>query len=234
MCVSLPSDKLWDVAVGSFLFADTASYSLSGHIISGWGYFCVNRHTQLSCLCFVTQNYMLNVSILWLIYLFFLSFFSSCIKFGDCLSCSGLGFSVISSSWYGYYYRYYTQSLDLLFSGLPLSFIRTWSGYMCKDHITLQKLQAVKLMLCKWLSIYLVRWLPYICMIVLLKLIYVIKVLQYPLFLSILAFCILNLTDKHHITLIQHIYLLISVWKLTIFCGEGCFQNGNFFLAWLK
>ena len=45
-------------------------------------------------------------------------------------------------------------------------------------------------------------WLPYIWTIVLLKLISVIKVVQ-DLLLSRLACCILNLADKHGITLIS-------------------------------
>ena len=53
---------------------------------------------------------------------------------------------------------------------------------MCKAHISLQKLQAVAMMLHRIALGYLVRWLPCIWMTALQKLIYVIKVVQYLLF----------------------------------------------------
>ena len=54
------------------------------------------------------------------------------------------------------------------------------------------------------------------------------------LFLSKLAYCILNLANKHGITLIQHTNLPISMWKLTIYHGEGWFWNGTFSFAKLR
>ena len=41
------------------------------------------------------------------------------------------------------HWAYYFQG-----SGFPLSVSGSWSGYMCRAHITLQKLQAVAMMLC--------------------------------------------------------------------------------------
>ena len=50
--------------------------------------------------------------------------------------------------------------------------------------------------------IYLKRWLHYFSLIVLLKHTYVIKVVQYLFFFPDLACCILNVANKHGITLI--------------------------------
>ena len=41
------------------------------------------------------------------------------------------------------------------------------------------------------------------------------------LFLSRLACYIFNLNNKHGITLLQHTYILISMWKLAIYDGEN-------------
>ena len=73
---------------------------------------------------------------------------------------------------------------------------------MCKVHIDLNKLQMVALMLHIMAFHYLVRWLPYTWIKVLLKLIYVIKVLKHLFFLSRLACCILHVADKNTILLI--------------------------------
>ena len=52
------------------------------------------------------------------------------------------------------------------------------------------------------------------------------------LFLSWWACNVLNLAEKHGITLIAaYIYLLIYMWKLTISLGDGWFLSGTYFLA---
>ena len=78
----------------------------------------------------------------------------------------------------------------------------------------------------KWPFVCLVRWLPYIWTIVLL--IYS-QVVQH-LFLSRLACCILNLANKHGITLIPayiHTHLNVEV----ISHGQDWFRSGTCFLA---
>ena len=49
--------------------------------------------------------------------------------------------------------------------------------------------------------------------------IYIINMVQYPFFLSRLAFHILNLASKHGITFIPAYIPPISTWKLTNYCG---------------
>ena len=79
-------------------------------------------------------------------------------------------------------------------SGLPLSFSGIWSESMHKVHIAIQELQAVVLMLFRMDYDYLLRWLPYIWIIVPQKLIYVTMV---SLSLLGLACQILNQANKN-------------------------------------
>ena len=64
-------------------------------------------------------------------------------------------------------------------SGLHLSFSGTWSDSKHMVHITLQELWAVAVMVHRMAFHFLVRWLPYIWIMVQLKLISVSKVVQY-------------------------------------------------------
>ena len=77
--------------------------------------------------------------------------------------------------------------------------------------IALQDLKIVGLVLCRRAFHLSGKLVPYILIIVLIKLIYVIVVIQCP-FLSRLACCKLNLADKHGITLIPtYIHIHLSV-----------------------
>ena len=100
--------------------------------------------------------------------------------------------------------------INPLFSGFWVTYI-IWSGSMCDDHIALQELHLVVLSPHRMFFINLVRWLPYIWIIVLLKLIYMMKVV-WCLSLSRLTWCILNLVTKQGITLIPaYIPTLLNV-----------------------
>ena len=118
-------------------------------------------------------------------------------------------------------------------SGLSLSVSGSWLGSMCRAHISLQELQAVAMMLCrmafhlsdKVVALHLDNSTAktYMCN----------QVSTVSPLLSRLACWILSLTDKHCITLFQHTFLPMSVWRLIICSGIGCFQSG-IFLRWLK
>ena len=97
-------------------------------------------------------------------------------------------------------WAFYFQGSEIL-----VSCFGTWSCSMCKGHVALQEIQYLELMLHKMTFQLSGRWLPYICLTVLLKLIYyAFKVVQHLLFFSLswLAFCILNQTNKHGFPLI--------------------------------
>ena len=107
-----------------------------------------------------------------------------CVNFRDCqlqqslvplqfsLPDVAIAMDVTSAHWASYFQG----------SGLPLSVSGSWLGFMCSIHIALQELQEVALMLHRWPFGYLVRCLPYSWIILLQKLVYVMKVVQYPFF----------------------------------------------------
>ena len=86
----------------------------------------------------------------------------------------------ISYSQYDYCCPCYMPSLGLYIQGfgVPVTCCGTWSGSLHKVHIALQNLKDVALMQCKMAFQLFNKVLPYIWTIVLLKLIYVIKVVQ--------------------------------------------------------
>ena len=102
---------------------------------------------------------------------------------------------VIATDAMPHHWAFYFQG-----SGGPITCYGTWSTFLHKVHITLQELWAVALMLGKKTFGYSLSLLPYIWTTLLLKLIYVIKVIPI-LFLSRLAFLISNLADRNGITL---------------------------------
>ena len=111
--------------------------------------------------------------------LFFPIFPSSSASTLDTVSVAVESSSLVPSSWWcGYYYKCFTWSVGLLFSefSLPLFFSATWSYSMHKIHIAIQELQVVALMLHR-MDFCLSGKVVWI--IVLLKLIYVIKVVEY-------------------------------------------------------
>ena len=94
---------------------------------------------------------------------------------------------------------------------------------MCQVHKTLQELQAVMLMLYRMPFHLSGKVVP----LQLDKLIYVIKMVQHFLILLRFACHILNLANKHDITLLfQHTYLPISMWKPSSNHREDWFNNG--------
>ena len=114
-------------------------------------------------------------------------------------------------------------------SSLPLSVSVFWSGSMCRAHIALQELQAVTMMLHR-MAFYLSG-----------------KVVALHLGNSTakaylcnqggtvsLTCQILSLTDRHGITLMQHTFLPISMWRSIICPRVSCFWRGIFSLRWLK
>ena len=117
--------------------------------------------------------------------------------------------------------------------GLPLSFCRTWSGSIYNVHIALQEIQKSVLMLCRMafssgnvvaLHLDSSAAKAYLCN----------KESTMSLFLSRLACCILNLTNKHSITLIpayMHTHLNVQASHLS---QERLALEWHFFLAYLE
>ena len=107
------------------------------------------------------------------------------------------------------------------YSGLSLQIPGTWSGSMCNVYIALQELlaavpmlQRIAFHLCnKVVGLYLdnASAKSYLCN----------QAGTVSLFLSTLAFHILNLADNHEIASYSSIYLPISMWQMIIFLFLG-------------
>ena len=78
-----------------------------------------------------------------------------------------------------------------------------------------------------WYILMLLRLLPYFWLTVLLKLIYVMKLVQYPFFFPHWPVAYWTGPTKYHITL--NIYLPISIWKPITCLGGDWLQIGIFF-----
>ena len=107
------------------------------------------------------------------------------------------GDMVITTNAMSHYWAFYFQG-----SGFPVSCYGTWSGSMCKVHITLQELQAVSLRLHK-LAFSLSGKVVVLHLDNSTTKAYLCNQGGTSLFLSRLACHTFNLADKHGITLIQ-------------------------------
>ena len=108
-----------------------------------------------------------------------------------------------------------------------VTFSGNWSGSMHQVDIALQELWSVSLMPCR-------RAFPLSGKVVALHLNNSITYVfnqggALSLFLSRLAFCILNLAKNMLLLLFQHAYLPILLWKPTIYHEEGWFQKLHLF-----
>ena len=85
-----------------------------------------------------------------------------------------------------------------------------------------------------WPSTYLVRWLPCIWITALLRLIYVIKVVQCLLFFPGWPARYWVWLTGMVLLFFWHTFLPTSMWRLIICPSIGCFQSGIFSLRWLR
>ena len=127
---------------------------------------------------------------------------------------------VIATDAMSTHWAFYFQGPDL-----PLPVSGSWSGSMYRDHIALQELQAIIMMLhriafClygKVVALHLDKSTAkaYLCN----------QGGTVSPFLSSLACQILSLTDKHGVLLFQHTFLPISMGRPIICPGIGCLQS---------
>ena len=188
MSVSLPSDKLADIQQLALSLLQTTHVTIC-KVMSflGKANFCTHGHSQFHHLCCVIQSDMQSVNHSPT-QLFLCNHFSiSCLH-----QLEGLAYLqqspvplhfplsdvVIATDATPTHWAFYFQG-----SGLPLSVSGAWYGSLCRAHIALQELHAVAIMLHR-MAFYLsgkvitLHWIT-----VLLRLIYVIKVVQCLLFL---------------------------------------------------
>ena len=140
---------------------------------------------------------------------------------------------VMSTSWCCHCYRYQTPPEGLLLLGFWIAIVSgSWSGSMCKAHIDLQEPQAIAIMLHRMAFFnYLARCLPCIWITALLKLICVIRVVQFLLFFPDWPAGYWVWLTNTALLLSQHTFLSISMWKLILCPGVDCFWSGIFFLT---
>ena len=173
ICVSLPSHKTpWDTSVGLLLVADLAGHSCQVMSFLGKVSFLCQQTctTSLIMLCYSNEYYMLNVCQSPACLFVFFTFFPAAASSEMVSVATESSSLVITSSWCGYSYGCHAQSLDFLFSGfwnLKWNLVRTSD---CWTNACIE-----------WLFVYLEKWLPYIWIISALKVICVIKVVQYNL-----------------------------------------------------
>ena len=183
MSLSLPHDKLADIQQLALSLLRTTHVTVS-KVMSflGKANFCTNGHSQLQHLCHVIHSDMLSVyhspTQLFLHVHFSLSTLCQLEQLSNLQqSPVPLQFPlpnvVIATDAAPTHWAFYFQG-----SGLPLSVNGAWSGSLSRAHIALQELQAVPSCSIGWPSASLVRLLPCIWIIVLLRHTCVIKVVQ--------------------------------------------------------
>ena len=221
MYVSLPSHKLFEKQQLTHSLPQMKLVAVC-EVMSFWArppLVSMDMHNFVSCAISFSVTCW-KFTIFQLIYfIIFISPFQHGISCRDCLNCSRVQSLMISSSWLS------VQMLHLVIGPFifkvlfPSSCSGTWSGSICKVHISLQEFQAVELMLHKIAS--------QVCH----------KVVAFHLdnstakvylcnqcgmtlpFLSRLAHHILNLANKHGITLIPvyiPTYLSVEVDYLSL------------------
>ena len=182
IAVSLPSDKLLEVQWLALSLLETQSV-WSCHF---WAMQLLCQQTFTAFLIVSCHSELHVESCFILLLTYFFSFHLSCISLRDCLSCNivcfpcDLLFLMGLSLWMPNHWAFYFHV-----SGLPLSFNRTWAGFMFKVYIVLQELQAFVLVLYRMAYfIYLVGLLFYIWLLVWLMLTYVIRMSHCLFFFS--------------------------------------------------
>ena len=188
MSVSLPSDKLADIQQLALSLLQT-THVIVHKVMSflGKANFCINGHSQLHHLCHVIQSDMLCVyhSPMQLFSHVHFSISSLCqLEWLAHLQQSPIPLQfplpdvVIATDATPTHWAFYFQG-----SGLPSYVSGAWSGSLCVGLILpCRNFMLLPSCYIEWPSAFLVRWLPYIWITVLLRLIYVIKVVQCLLF----------------------------------------------------
>ena len=217
MSVSLPPDKLddiWQLAPSLLQSQYVTVHKVMSFL--GKANLCTNGHSQLQCLCCVIQSDMLHVyhspNHLFshvhfsLSLLCQLELLSQLQQRSVPLQCP-LPDVVIATDAMPTHWAFYFQG-----SGLPVSVSGSCLGSMCRAHIVLQELQAVAMMLCrvtfhlsgKVVALHLDNSTAkaYLCN----------QGGTVSPFLSRLVYQILNLTNKHGITLIPPWNLYYFWW----------------------
>ena len=233
MSVSLPPDKLadiWQLALSLLQSQHVTVHQVMSFL--GKANFCTNGHSQLWHLCHVIQSDMLHVLPFSYPFIFSGSFSHSSLHQLEWLSqlqqCPvplqfPLPDVVIPTDAMSLDWAFYFQG-----SGLLSSVSGPWSGSMCWVHIALQELQAIAMMLHQ-MAFYLSGKVvalhldnrtgkAYLCN----------QGGTVSPFLSRLACWILELTNKHGITLIPAYIPTTSMWRLVICPMIGCFQSDIF------
>ena len=200
--------------------------------------FSDNGHSQLQQLCHVIQSDMLTAyHFLALLFLLYNFLFQLCINLSSYLIYNRAQFlctfcfpvCLLLQMPHPVMWPFYFQG-----SGLIWSVRGSWSDSICKAQTALQKLQADAMMLYRMAFGYIGRWLPCMWITTLLKLIYVVKVVQFPLsFWTVHPGHWVWLTSAV-LLLLQHTFLPILMWRLIICHGDGCFQSGTLFLTFPK
>ena len=116
-------------------------------------------------------------------------------------------------------------------SGLPQSVSGSWSHPCIGLILPYRNFRKLAWCCIEWLFSYLARWLPCIWIRALQKLVCVIKVVQYFLFFPDWPIGYWVWLTSTVLLLFQHRFLPISIWKLIICHGNGCFWSGIFFLT---
>ena len=240
MSVSLPPDTLADNQQLALSLLQTQHVTVC-MVMSflGKANFCTNGHSQLQHLCHVIQSDMLHVyhspTHLLLHVLFSLSSLYQLVQLSHLqqspvplqfpLLDVVIATDIMATHWAIYFKG---SGLSLLVSGSSLC-------SLCRVCIALQELSRLLPWCCVgWPSVYLVRWLPCIWIMALLRLIYVIKVVQCLLFFPGLPAGYWVWLTSMVLLLFQHTFLPTSVWRQIICPRIGCFQSGIFSLRWLR
>ena len=118
-------------------------------------------------------------------------------------------------------------------SQLPLSVCGSWSVLYVRLTLSCKNFRQLAWCCVEGLFHYLVRWLPWIWITALLKLMYVIKMVQFLFFFPDRTTRYWVWPTSTILLLFQHTFPTNSVWRPIICHGDGCFQSG-IFLTLLK
>ena len=182
MSVSLPSDKLLKMQqMAQYCYRDNLLHSMRFVLFGQDHLWCAWTRETLPVVFCHSEWY---VEFLPFSRSFISSFYLSLPVWCQLLNCSIVQSLCNPISRCGSCYRCYNNLLGLLFQGPGIPYLVVDLGQIpCARLILPCKNSKLLHWGCvKWSSSYLVRWLSYILIIILLKLIYVIKVVQHLLF----------------------------------------------------